>query len=372
MSEKPPITRNMRDQEPTLLARGRDIPARSVSSGELPAAGADVAHTPGTGTLVAHAELARVHQEAARFFRGRRHGSWVPGYLAGRGFDNVVQRSWQAGYAPAGWDALTTHLRTIGYHDPVIEAVGLARRSRRGTLIDTFRDRVMLPIRAADGTIVAFIGRASDSAGPGVPKYLSGPRTGLYKKSEVLFGLWQARGALARGARPVIVEGPFDAIAITAPCKHRYAGIATLGTALTARQAAALAGAADLPATGVLVAFDGDPAGRRAAVRAYRLMADVTAKVSAVDLPAGCDPAQILCDHGPAVLTRTLAGHTRPLADLVIDAEVDGWSQWLQYARRAKSARSALPPRASPPCRQPTSPVRSPASLSGSAWTTRP
>ena len=127
--------------------------------------------------LAAASELVRVHQAAARFFRSRLPGSWVPGYLTARGFGAAVQQRWQAGYAPAGWDALTRHLRGAGYPDRLIEAAGLARRSRRGTLIDTFRDRAMLPIRAADGTIVAFIGRAPASAGPGVPKYLNSPHT---------------------------------------------------------------------------------------------------------------------------------------------------------------------------------------------------
>ena len=104
----------------------------------------------------------------------------------------AVRSSWQAGYAPAGWDALTRHLRAAGYPDTLIEAAGLARRSRHGTLIDTFRDRAMLPIRVADGTIIAFIGRARRSRRPGVPKYLNSPATALYDKSEILFGLWEA------------------------------------------------------------------------------------------------------------------------------------------------------------------------------------
>ena len=178
-------------------------------------------------------------------------GSWVPGYLASRGLSAAVQDPWLAGYAPAAWDALTSHLRAAGYSDMVIEASGLARRSRRGTLIDTFRDRAMLPIRSADGTIIAFIGRAAEHADPGVPKYLNSPSTALYNKSEVLFGLWEARDALASGARPVIVEGPLDAIAVTTAGHGRYVGVAPCGTNFTAHQAAALAQAADLRTSGV-------------------------------------------------------------------------------------------------------------------------
>ena len=113
----------------------------------------------------------------------------------------------------------------------------------------------------------------------------------------MLFGLWEARGALASGARPVIVEGPLDAIAVTTAGHGRYAGVAPCGTALTGRQVAALAQAADLRATGVLVAFDPDQAGRRAAVHAYHLLIPLTDNLTAVTLPSragpSADPGQI-------------------------------------------------------------------------------
>jgi DNA primase len=299
----------------------------------------------------ARRDLARLHEIAALFYRRLLPGSWVPGYLAGRGFTPAVQQRWQAGYAPAAWNALTRHLRTGGHPDSLIEAAGLARRGRRGDLIDTFRDRAMLPIRSADGTIVAFIGRAPDHADPRVPKYLNSPGTSLYNKSDVLFGLWEARGALASGARPVIVEGPLDAIAVTTACDGRHVGISPCGVALTLQQATALEAAADLHATGVLVAFDPDQAGRRAAISAYHLLRPLTGNTTAAILPPGQDPAQILHDHGPAGLAGMVARHTQPLADLVIDAEVDRWRHWLTHPegqinalRAAAPVIAALPP----------------------------
>src|SRR5262252_9184986 len=100
-------------------------------------------------------DIVAIHEVAARFYREHLAGSWVPGYLAGRGFGPGILAEWEVGYAPAAWDALTNHLRSAGYHDSLIQAAGLAHRSRRGTLTDTFRDRVMLPVRSADGRIVA-------------------------------------------------------------------------------------------------------------------------------------------------------------------------------------------------------------------------
>jgi len=292
----------------------------------------------------ARRDLARLHEIAALFYRRLLPGSWVPGYLADRGFVPAVQEHWQAGYAPAAWNALTRHLRTGDYPDPLIEAAGLARRARRGDLIDTFRDRAMLPIRSDDGTIVAFIGRAPEHADPRVPKYLNSPGTDLYNKSEVLFGLWEAREQLASGAQPVIVEGPFDAIAVSAACAGHHVGVSPCGSVLTVHQATALEAAADLRTAGVLVAFDPDQAGRRAAISAYHLLSPLTGNTTAAILPPGRDPAQILHDHGPAGLAGMLAHHTQPLADLVIDAEVDRWSQWLRHPEGQINALRAAAP----------------------------
>lgn len=269
---------------------------------------------------------------AETFFRKQLPGSWVPSYLQGRGLSPAVQARWHAGYAPASWDALTRHLDTLGWSDASIEHAGLARRSRRGTLIDVFCDRAVFPVRSEDGAVAGFIGRVSQRAAPGTPKYLNSPRTCGYDKSALLFGLSEAHRALSSGARPVIVEGPLDAIVVTTAGRQRFAGMAPCGTALTLRHLTALSEAADLHAAGVLVAFDPDPAGQRAAVRAYPLLCQFTAKVDAVSFQPGQDPAQILASEGPAALTRMLSTYTRPLADLVIDSELGRWDNWLRFA----------------------------------------
>jgi DNA primase len=138
---------------------------------------------------------------------------------------------------------------------------------------------------------------------------------------------------MARVREPVVVEGPFDAIAVCDRRPGRHAGVAPCGIAFTAQQAAWLSRAADLQVSGVLVAFDPDMAGRGAAVRAYRPLSQVTADTMAAVLPAGQDPARILTDGGPANLATVLASRRHPLADLVIDAELEKWSRWLQLCR---------------------------------------
>ena len=186
----------------------------------------------------------------------------------------------------------------------------------------------MLPVRDADGTLAGFIGRAHPRAGPDVPKYLNSPETAAYKKSSLLFGLHHARPALARGATPVLVEGPFDAIAVTTADPGRHAGLAPCGTALTSQQAALISQAADLDRTGILVAFDSDTAGRKAALRAHGILRPLTANLQTALLD-GKDPAEILQQHGPAALRAALRDRRQPLSALLIDARIESWERRL-------------------------------------------
>jgi DNA primase catalytic core len=274
--------------------------------------------------------ISRILLDAERFYLGDLDRSWVPGYLESRGFGPPTAAQWRIGYAPAGWTALTSHLRSLGHDDAAMEAAGLARRSSRGTLIDHFRDRVMLAICDEHETIAGFIGRARPDAAPAVPKYLNTPQTAAYTKGDLLFGLHEGRGQLASGAVPVIVEGPFDAIAVSAADPARHTGLAPCGTALTRNQVAALARVADLRQTGVLVALDGDRAGRDGALRAYEILLAHTSMPTAAILPAGSDPAKILQNSGAAALSNALQ-HAWPLARIVIDAHLDGWARQLDF-----------------------------------------
>ena len=210
----------------------------------------------------------------------------------------------------------------------MIQAAGLATRSSRGTLIDRFRDRVMLPVHDAAGMLAGFTGRARPGAGPDVPKYLNSPETAAYKKSHLLFGLHQARPALARGAVPVIAEGPFDAIAVTIADPGRHAGLAPCGTALTTQQAALLSQAADLARTGIIVAFDSDTAGRKAAIRAHGILRPLTGNLQSAALD-GKDPAEILQRDGPDALRSVLREQRQPLSALLIDASIEEWGRRL-------------------------------------------
>jgi DNA primase len=266
-----------------------------------------------------------VLRDAETYYTSQLTRSWAPAYLTSRGITEATARDWDIGYAPGGWTALTDHLHSLGHDDREIQAAGLAKLSSRGTLIDIFRDRVMLPVHNADGTLAGFIGRAHPRAGPDVPKYLNSPETAGYRKGSLLFGLHHARVALSHGATPVIVEGPFDAIAVTTADPGRHAGLAPCGTALTSQQAALIGQAADLDRTGILVAFDSDAAGHRATLRAHGILLPLTPKLQTVLLD-GKDPAEILQHHGPDTLRGILRDRREPLSAMLIDARIESYN----------------------------------------------
>jgi len=273
-------------------------------------------------------ELVRIHVEALQFFADHLPGSWVPGYLASRRMDAVLLDSspWKIGYAPGHWTALTSHLRRLGHGDEALKQSGLVTTGKDGHLRDHFHDRLMIPLRAEDGVVVGFIGRRPPAAGDEHgPKYLNSPDTSLFTKKHILAGLAEGRAQLARGAQPVLVEGPLDAIAVSIAAPGQYIGVAPCGTAFTSGQAAALGRAVDLPDRGIRVALDADTPGRDAAVRAYSILSPLTAAITTVSFPEGRDPAETLERDGRAALRITISTSIRPLADLVTDTAIEEW-----------------------------------------------
>ena len=280
-------------------------------------------------TVTRDAELVQIQAEAGRFFQACLTGSWVPGYLADRGLNAALLPTspWKIGYAPASWTALTDHLRGLGHCDAALLCSGLVANGKNGQLRDRFHDRLMIPLRAEDGIVVAYIGRrhpdASDDHGP---KYLNSPETELFTKGHLLAGLAEGRKAIRAGAQPVLVEGPLDAIAVSIAAPGRFIGVAPCGTALTGHQVAALSRTVDLRERGLRVALDGDPAGRKAAVRAHATLSPVVSGVIAITFPGNADPASTLEKDGREALADVLSKSTRPLADLVVDARIEDWA----------------------------------------------
>jgi DNA primase len=265
----------------------------------------------------------------------------VPAYLASRGFDERAGRRWQVGYAPSSRSALADFLERQGFRRQEIRAAGLD---------GMFRDRMMFPVRSVAGAVAGFIGRAPP--GGDEPVYLNSPGTERYHKGALLFGLYEARAALAAGARPVLVEGPLDAMAIwsagvasgPADVARGFSGVAPCGTALTAAHVESLGWVASPRSAGVAVAFDADRAGRAAAVRAYPLLRAITDDVWTVSLPTGSDPADVLRAHGPAGLAAVLKSSLLPLPDLVVDHRLASFDRWLEFTDGTFAALRAVAP----------------------------
>ncbi len=282
-----------------------------------------------------HAALADAHH----FYRRNLPGSWGAWYLARRGFTPAMQEHWEIGHAPSGRQPLLRHLRDRGHRDETLIEAGLAKPGRNGELFDLFRNRVVFPLRDQDGKIVGFIGRRRDDA-PG-PKYLNTPETELFHKGEILYGLHEAGPQLARTARPLLVEGPLDAIAVNAILPDTYAAVAPCGTAITSSHIEAIAVQVDLAESGLVIALDGDPAGRAGAIRAWRTLREIAGPVDAAVLPEGQDPAELLSSTGgPSVRDSLLS--VIPLADLLVDERIQRFGGALEFVEsRITAARAA-------------------------------
>ena len=143
------------------------------------------------------ASVVAVNEAAYAFFCAHRDASWVNEYVNGRGLGQVGA----FGYAPNEWTALCEHLREAGFSDEQLCDAGVGVRTTRGTVIDRFRDRLIVPVRDAEGRLVAFFARAAEDAGEREPKYLSSPASAAYTKGDILFGLSENAEALRAGRR---------------------------------------------------------------------------------------------------------------------------------------------------------------------------
>ncbi len=266
-------------------------------------------------------QLVDVMEQAVQFFRLQlKTGSAgaARDYLAGRGLDDATLDRWEIGFAPPGWQNLWDHLTGKGVEADLILAAGLAKPSNQGKKpYDTFRDRIMFPIRDARGRAIAFGGRAMDPTDNA--KYLNSPETELFDKGRSLYNLGPAREAA--GARPLIVaEGYMDVIALSeAGFKST---VAPLGTAITEDQLQLLWRMHDEP----IIALDGDNAGLRAAMRVIDLALPLLEAGKALRfclMPEGQDPDDLLKAQGAGAMQK-LIDQSIPLVQLLWRRETEG------------------------------------------------
>jgi DNA primase len=273
------------------------------------------------------APLLAANEDAATFYRRRLLGPEGDGpreYLRSRGFDALLgDTAWTIGYAPASWTAAHEYLSELGYSDDLLLAAGLVSRTRRGTLIDRFRDRVTFGIRDEQLRLRGFTARRAPSTSKECPKYLNTPTTAAFNKSEQLFGLGEAQQLAAHTSTAVVTEGPLDAIVIasdTSSTHARVRSLAVCGTAMSTAQARLVtSGAVDT----VVLAFDSDAAGRLGTFNAFAALASRSSSVRVARSPLG-DPAEVAGLEGTRGVEQLLASSTPGLATVIGDL-VDSW-----------------------------------------------
>jgi DNA primase len=232
-------------------------------------------------------------------------------FLQQRGFADDSWGDFGIGYAPRG--GLVAHLRKAGFDQRAIVESGVAG-SGDDRVYDRFRDRLIWPIRDVSGEVVGFgARRLSDEAGP---KYLNTPETPVYHKSQVLYGLYEARKQIAREQRVVVVEGYTDVMAC------RLAGIptavATCGTAFGTGHVKVLRRLLLDDANGqVVFTFDGDEPGRKAALRAYEEDQQFASQTFVAIARDGLDPCDLRLQYGDQAV-RDLVESRVPLFEFVL------------------------------------------------------
>ncbi|MET0899631.1 MAG: DNA primase [Mycobacterium sp.] len=238
-------------------------------------------------------------------------------YLTERNFDAATAKHFGCGYAPAGWDTLTKHLLRKGFEFKELEAAGLSREGKRGPM-DRFHRRLLWPIRGSSGEVIGFGARRLFDDDQNQAKYVNTPETTLYKKSNVLFGIDLAKRDIARGHQAVVVEGYTDVMAM------HLAGVTTAvascGTAFGDEHLSMLRRLMmdDKFFRGELIyVFDGDAAGRAAALKAFEGEQNLAGQSFVAVADDGMDPCDLRLKQGDAAL-RDLVARRTPLFEFAI------------------------------------------------------
>lgn len=243
--------------------------------------------------------LLRLHFEGSAWFHSNllrtKAAVHARSYLQNRGVNIETAKRWQIGYAPKSWDALVHWATTSGFNRAEIMASGLAKPREgddpRSRLYDRFRDRLMFPIHNDFGEVVAFSGRILDPNASG-GKYVNSPETPLFSKGNLLFGLHQSKRFIANARQAIVLEGQLDLITTFEAGIQNV--VAPQGTSLTARHAALLHRFADE----VVLFFDADAAGQKAAERALEVLFGAGLQVKIGEMPPGEDPDSLIRKSG--------------------------------------------------------------------------
>jgi DNA primase len=267
--------------------------------------------------------LLALHAEAAEFFHfqlmRKPTAEKARDYLKGRGIGTEIAKSWKLGYAPDEWDAMRGFAQRGGFSDEELLASGLVKEReddhpqsaeaaahgtrggrRMGEFYDRFRDRVMFPICNDTGEVIAFSGRVLE-ADAKAAKYVNSPETPLFTKGAVLFGLHRSKRALIEKQSAIVCEGQLDLITAFEAGVQNV--IAPQGTAFTEKQARILKRYVEE----VVLCFDADAAGEKAAERSLASLLDVNLTVRVAQMPDGEDPDSMIRGRGAEAFVQQIA-----------------------------------------------------------------
>jgi DNA primase len=227
-------------------------------------------------------------------------GEAARGYLSQRGFNSQTLKKFQVGLAVGGWDTLLSNELMKKFSPAQLQTAGLVKPRETGGFYDTFRDRIMFPIRDEQGRIIAFGGRVMPGS-EDPAKYLNSPETPLFSKGRCVYGLDFARQRVVETRTVAVVEGYTDVV-----MAHQYGAInvvSVLGTAMTEQHVAILRRFADR----IVLLFDADTAGDLAVNRAVELFLTQPVEIAIASMPDGVDPDEYLMQHGTEALEKLLA-----------------------------------------------------------------
>jgi DNA primase len=272
--------------------------------------------------------LLKAHEVAATWFREQLAtpaGAVARRQLKERDVSEQTIETLGIGYAPPSREALKARLVKEGFTPALLVRSGLVVQRDEGTILDRFRNRLMIPIHRDNGAIVAFGGRAMEAGQQ--PKYLNSPETPIYVKGKTLYGLHLSKSSIAKANYAVMVEGYFDvAQAIQAGITNV---VASSGTALTLPQAKLL----KRFAAKVVLSFDPDAAGQGAAARTSELLVAEGFQVNVAMLPAGDDPDNFIRKLGGAAYQEKLRS-SRQYLDYLLDRTARGFDLNKDEGRR--------------------------------------
>lgn len=236
----------------------------------------------------ARERMLAMNRETARYFHGLlQRGAEAQAYFARRGLSKRTVTNFGLGWAENSWDGLLKHLTGLGYRPAEIEKAGLAVRGGSGGLYDRFRGRVMFPIIDVRGNVIGFGGRVLDDS---KPKYLNSPDTPVFHKNRNLFAMNIAKKS--KQGRLILAEGYMDVIAL-----HQAGfdcAVASLGTSLTEEQARLMT----RYAKEVVICYDSDEAGQKAAQRAIDILNRAGMEVRVLRIPGAKDPDEYIRENG--------------------------------------------------------------------------